>query len=134
MARKWNSDFLASSTKKCINIFRNGNFENGKKLHVDADWTFQDFLNAASKRLELGSTAKRIFSVDGIEIDDCMMIEDDDIVFLSIDDRASFIRNSGVDNLDGDTSISSSIGSYKVGDVLGKGGFGEVRIGEHQVC
>lgn len=134
MARKWNNEFTASSNKICVNIFRNGDFENGKTLHLEPDWTFQDFLNAASKRLELESTARRIFSIDGIEIDDCMMMEDDDIVFLSPDERAIFINTTVGDSSEGgDTSISSSVGSYKVSKFLGKGGFGEVRIGEHQV-
>ncbi len=134
MARKWSNEFTANSSKICINIFRNGDFENGKTLHLEPDWTFQDFLNAASKRLELESTARRIFSIDGIEIDDCMMMEDDDIVFLSPDERAIFINNTIGDSSEGgDTSISSSVGSYKVSNFLGKGGFGEVRIGEHQV-
>lgn len=135
MARKWNNEFTASSGKMCVNIFRNGNFENGKTLHLEPDWTIQDFLNAASKRLELESTARRIFSIDGIEIDDCMMMEDDDIVFLSTDEKAEFRRVLSGNNLadEGDAPILTSVSSYKVSKFLGKGGFGEVRIGEHQV-
>jgi len=133
MARRWNKDFLESSSKKCINIFRNGDFENGKLLHVEPDWTFQDFLNAASQRLQLDSTAKRIYSIDGVEIDDCMMIEDNDNIFLCTDEKSSFIKNVMSDANDVDSSISSIIGSYRVGQFLGKGGFGEVRVGEHQV-
>jgi len=135
MARRWNNDFLESSSKKCINIYRNGDFENGKLFHVEPDWSFQDFLNEASKRLHLGSTAKKIYSIDGVEIDDCMMFEDNDNIFLCTEDQLSFIRSNGgsFDNNDRDNSISSNVGSYKVGQFLGKGGFGEVRIGEHQV-
>jgi DNA topoisomerase-2 len=35
MARRWNNDFLESSSKKCINIYRNGDFENGLLLYED---------------------------------------------------------------------------------------------------
>ena len=69
--------------KKCINIFKNGDFEHGKTLYVEPHWTFQDLLNASSQRLNLGSIATRMFTVDGVDIDDCMMLEDSDIVFLA---------------------------------------------------
>ena len=133
MTTRWNLDFVESSSKKCINIFKNGDFEHGKTLHVEPDWIFQDILSAASQRLELGSTAKRMFSVDGVEIDDCMMVEDDDIVFLSTDDQEFINTSTTTDNGEGDKTISSIVGNYKVGKFIGKGGFGEVRIGEHQV-
>lgn len=75
-----------------------------------------------------------------------MMIEDGDILFLSIVD--DFIApsysdgNSTVDLTSGGVGkrgrsehekLPPSIGGYKVGDLLGKGGFGEVRLGEHQL-
>ncbi len=75
-------------------------------------------------------------------MDDCMMIEDNDILFLSIND--DFIAPANIS--DGNSSsdqpknsrsegekIPSSVGGYKVGELLGKGGFGEVRVGEHQL-
>ena len=76
-----------------------------------------------------------------MEIDDCMMIEDDDILFLS--SGADYIMPTVIDT-DGPSHENNSthshamkppplVGSYKVGDVLGRGGFGEVRVGIHQL-
>lgn len=73
----------------------------------------------------------------GVEIDDCMMIEDDDILFLS--HHEDFIAPADLYAPDadsaarGDEKIPHSIGGYKVGEVLGRGGFGEVRVGEHHL-
>lgn len=80
----------------------------------------------------------------GVEVDDVMMIVDDDILFLSM--LADFIPPrpiaSAADDLNGETSsgggdsndhLPSLIGGYKVGALLGKGGFGEVRVGEHSL-
>ena len=72
-----------------------------------------------------------------------MMIEDDDILFFSIVDdfiapTTHLSENSGGDNhkLHGameQDKIPHSIGGYKVGDILGRGGFGVVCVGEHQL-
>jgi serine/threonine protein kinase len=74
----------------------------------------------------------------GHEIDDCMMLEDDDILFLSNGD--DFIPpgsdSGGVLYLkNGSTweTIPSVISGYRIGKLLGRGGFGEVRMGEHQL-
>lgn len=32
---------------------------------MEADWTYLDFLNAASNRLEMATAAKRVFNADG---------------------------------------------------------------------
>jgi serine/threonine protein kinase len=70
-----------------------------------------------------------------------MMIEDDDILFLSIledfqapadhiTDTSENINNSGrFEN----EKIPHVVGGFKVGELLGRGGFGEVRIGEHHL-
>ena len=34
-------------------------------LYVDPDWEYIDFLNAASHRLEMVPTAKRVFNANG---------------------------------------------------------------------
>lgn len=76
----------------------------------------------------------------GNEIDDCMMVEDHDILFFSIHEDFITISNNNDDNR-GDNGgknrpgegIPPVIGGYKVGELLGRGGFGEVRIGEHQL-
>jgi serine/threonine protein kinase len=74
----------------------------------------------------------------GHEIDDCMMLEDNDIIFLS--NGEEFIPpgsdSSSVLYLkNGSTweTIPSIISGYKIGKLLGRGGFGEVRMGEHQL-
>ena len=65
-----------------------------------------------------------------------MMIEDDDILFLS--NGPDFIAPyfQGQEERRGHSegeAIPSTIGGYKVGKFLGRGGFGEVRVGEHQL-
>ena len=76
-----------------------------------------------------------------MEIDDCMMILDNDILFLSIVDNfinpSSYLDESdslkkGTGKKDND-KIPRSIGGYKIGNILGKGGFGLVCVGEHQL-
>lgn len=76
----------------------------------------------------------------GITVDDCMMIEDNDILFLSINEDFiapnNISTNSFADpakNSRSDDKIPTNVGGYKVGDILGKGGFGEVRVAEHQL-
>ena len=73
----------------------------------------------------------------GVEIDDCMMIEDDDILFLSngADFQTPFLENNygNYKKASAGEAIPHVIGGYKVGKFLGRGGFGEVRVGEHQL-
>jgi serine/threonine protein kinase len=67
-----------------------------------------------------------------------MMIEENDILFLSNGDdfippridggSVLYMKNRGVWE-----TIPSVISGYKIGKVLGRGGFGEVRVGEHQL-
>eukprot|EP00981_Chlorochromonas_danica_P002329 scaffold452_cov180-Ochromonas_danica.AAC.1 len=122
--QRWKDEFVGYNQRKKVLVHLNGDYDHGK-----------DFLNAASQRLEMASTAKRVFNADGVEIDDCMMIEDDDILFLSINDDyiapADMTPENG-DNNEGE-KIPHVIGGYKVSDLLGRGGFGEVRVGEHSL-
>jgi serine/threonine protein kinase len=69
-----------------------------------------------------------------------MMIEDDDILFLS--QQEDFIPPADLTPPEllpdgtvarSEDKIPHSIGGYKVGEILGRGGFGEVRIGENQL-
>lgn len=74
----------------------------------------------------------------GTEIDDCMMIVDDDILFFSNDDDFIQPESTNTENLDQagrseGERLPNSVGGYKVADLLGRGGFGEVRLGEHQL-
>lgn len=75
--------------------------------------------------------------ITGVEIDDCMMIEDNDILFLSnIDDFIPPVDLSPDEGLGGGVEgekIPHTIGGFKVGELLGRGGFGEVRVGEHHL-
>ena len=101
---------------------------------MEPDWKYLDFLNAASQRIELSSTAKRVFNANGVEINDCMMIEDDDILFLSSGENFIEPKTTSNDNKGNDRDkVPNIIGGYKVGKVLGRGGFGVVRIGEHHL-
>jgi serine/threonine protein kinase len=75
-----------------------------------------------------------------------MMIVDDDILFFSVnsdfiqpeflssdpggDASLAAARNGRGDSTD---RLPNQIGGYKVGELLGKGGFGEVRVGDHQL-
>mmetsp|Transcript_11556 Transcript_11556/g.15906 ORF Transcript_11556/g.15906 Transcript_11556/m.15906 type:complete len:863 (+) Transcript_11556:156-2744(+) len=140
---KWKEDFVGNTQKKCVYVNHNGDFDHGKVLYLEPDWSYFELLNAASHRLNMFPAAKRLFNADGVEIDDCMMIEDDDILFLSIVD--DFIAPNAHYNdagpgdsrkINGATEadkIPHSIGGYKVGDILGRGGFGVVCVGEHQL-
>ena len=136
---RWKENSVEDTQRKCINIHRNGDFDGGKTLYMEPDWSFPEFLSAASQRLDLRSTANRLFNVDGVDIDDCMMIEDNDMVFLSIDEdfiAPNFITNiddSAQGNESSDSTISPIVAGFKVLGFLGRGGFGEVRVGEHQL-
>lgn len=141
MSRKWNETEFDDgiSSKKQVNVNLNGDFDNGRNMHIESDWTIEDFLNFASQRMEMAMTAKRVFSADGVEVDDCMMFEDEEILFLSTGDE--FIppldendrEGSAPSSSAGDAALPKVVNGYKVTDFLGKGGFGEVRLGEHQV-
>lgn len=136
MSRKWNEDAFEHTAKKCVVVNINGEFGNGKKMYLEDDWSLPEFLNAASQRLGISTTAERIFSADGETINDCMMLEDNEILFLSMGEEfiPPFDDSGGIPSNKDQTDIMPSVvGGYKVGQFLGKGGFGEVRLGEHQV-
>jgi serine/threonine protein kinase len=109
-----------------------------KNLYMEPDWSFQEFLKAGSQRLDIVPLATRVFTIDGVEIDDCLMIEDDDILFLSTNGE-DFIMPSNANNQNIESNNdslkdeSAIVHGYRVSTVLGRGGFGEVRLGEHTV-
>jgi serine/threonine protein kinase len=64
-----------------------------------------------------------------------MMIEDDDILFFShMDDfiPPMDVITEDATRIEGE-KIPHTVGGYKVGELLGRGGFGEVRVGEHHL-
>jgi serine/threonine protein kinase len=73
----------------------------------------------------------------GVEVDDCMMVIDDDILFFSKEEEfippESIATESPEKGRNEGERLPSSVGGYKVGDLLGRGGFGEVRCGDHQL-
>jgi serine/threonine protein kinase len=106
---------------KPIHIFRNGDCDNGKSMLLSPEWTTDAFLAAAGRRLGL-THPKRIFLVDGTEIDDILAVEDDETIFISEGPEFRLPKGSG-----------ACIAGYEVKQMLGKGGFGEVRLGVHIV-
>lgn len=71
-------------------------------------------------------------------MNDCMMLSDNDFVFLSHGEpfiQPSKLRRNSVNAhspVSGST-VPGSIGGYRVGRLLGKGAFGEVHMGVHQL-
>ncbi|CBN75286.1 Serine/threonine protein kinase [Ectocarpus siliculosus] len=110
--------------------------ETGRVLYVEPDWTTDDLLQAAGRRLDLVSTPKRMFNCNGMEVADVMMIEDREVIFFT--QGGDYVAPLLADGDDADGGGSTSglpavVGAYKVNEFLGKGGFGEVRVGEHQL-
>jgi serine/threonine protein kinase len=67
-----------------------------------------------------------------------MMIVDDDILFFSKNEDFISPESLHADGPDksgrSETErLPHSLGGYKVGELLGKGGFGEVRLGDHSL-
>ncbi|KDO33668.1 CAMK/CAMKL protein kinase [Saprolegnia parasitica CBS 223.65] len=117
-----------------IKAYKNGCFENHKTLFVQPHWTWDDFLCSCSQRLEMVPMASRVFNSDGVEVDDLMCIEEGDMLFFST--GAPFqipgqteAEASSVDNI----GSGGVVGGYRVTTLLGRGGFGEVRLGVHQL-
>ena len=106
---------------KPINIFRNGKITDGKEFFLAVSWTKDAFLAAAGRQLGL-LHPKRIFAIDGVEIDDIISIDDDGTVFIS--EGEDFCKPKGT---------GAMCAGYEVKKILGKGGFGEVRLGTHLV-
>lgn len=137
--RRWSTQFREN--QKSVTLHFNGSFGKGVKLDVQPSWKFHDFVVAASARLDMKDTAKIVFSSDGVAINDCMMIQDNDIIFLS--NGASFVNLSAAkEGVEGSIhaagvistgTIPSNVGGYIVGSLLGKGAFGEVFQGKHQL-
>ncbi|KAH7459814.1 hypothetical protein PRIC1_011078 [Phytophthora ramorum] len=118
---------------KPIKAFKNGHFDNPKVLFVQHHWTWDEFLCAASQRLEMVPMASRVFNADGAEIDDIMCIEENDMLFFSTGRSFKAPNSGGEDAQSTDEKVANVVGGYKVTTLLGRGGFGEVRLGVHQL-
>ncbi|GMF64803.1 unnamed protein product [Phytophthora lilii] len=75
--------------------------------------------------------ASRVFNADGAEIDDIMCIEENDMLFFSTG-RSFKAPSSGAEDAQSSTDekVANVVGGYKVTTLLGRGGFGEVRLGQ----
>lgn len=126
---RFSQDFgdISSRHRKKVTIHRNGHTDDHKTLYVEPEWLFQDLLHAASVRLGCESTGQRMFNAHGVEIDDCLMVEDDDILFLSNGTEYQPPAASS------QRTQTTTVGNWIIGKLLGRGGFGEVRVGEHQL-
>ncbi|CEG46482.1 camk camkl protein kinase [Plasmopara halstedii] len=119
---------------KPIKAFRNGHFDTPKVLFVQQHWSWDEFLCAASQRLEMIPMASRVFNADGAEIDDIMCIEENDMLFFSTGRSFKTPSSRGDDSKSSsDDKVANIVGGYKVTILLGRGGFGEVRLGVHQL-
>ena len=62
---QWEQHHSFHGYKKFVTVHVNGEFESGKRLSVEPEWTLADLLNHASQRLGLVPSAKRVFNGDG---------------------------------------------------------------------
>uniref|UniRef100_A0A6A7G5G3 Ras-like protein n=1 Tax=Hirondellea gigas TaxID=1518452 RepID=A0A6A7G5G3_9CRUS len=77
--------------KRCT-IFDNKNPSDGKVVLLPNHATMKTFLKLSSEKL--GFTARRLFTENGAEIDDVLLIRDDDIVFVSRGEQFAATKTS----------------------------------------
>ena len=116
-------DSFGSAAGKTVTVYINGSLKNGKKVIIPLTWTTEEFFNAVSKSLAL-SNPTRLFNSDGNELQDVSFVEENETVFVS--EGGDFVTPMGSDG-------RPCLGGYYVDKLLGRGGFGEVRLGEHMV-
>jgi hypothetical protein len=107
------------------------------------------FINVVGR--QLGVSANRMYNADGVELDDLLLVDDDDILFFTTSAGEAFkqpyARSSGGGGGDGAGSGGGGGGAepggdgiqggyvegYRVNELLGKGSFGRVYRGVHEV-
>ena len=62
---KGKDEFIENNQKKRVLIHRNGKFEEGKVMYIEAEWTLHDFLVAGSNRMNIAPMARRVFNGNG---------------------------------------------------------------------
>ena len=127
--------FESTNTKKKVDIYVDGDMDSKKEMYIESGWSFDEFLRSAGERLN--TLACYAFNIDDEEIDDCMVIGDGDIVRISHDrsSRRSPLPGSVpkmANDVDNPSTLPTVVGQFAVGRLLGRGGFGEVRLGTHQ--
>ena len=145
------ADSCFEATRR-IKVFANGELD-GKEMQLLQSWDMVQVMAAAAQRLGVAG-AQIVYNSDGIEVDDASLIESGDILFISDGSpflapgrskggggsngarllrKSSTIGRSARMRKDGTTPSLGIIGGYRVGRVLGEGGFGAVRLGVHAV-
>jgi serine/threonine protein kinase len=116
-------------------------FIHGAELVVAESWDMSQLLRALGRLLQIH--VKRVFNAEGLEFDDISMLTDGDHVFCSDGDEfrspMSHKSSRNLWNTQAATSRNAAssiphgtvVAGYKVGRVLGQGGFGCVRLGQH---
>jgi Protein kinase domain/KHA, dimerisation domain of potassium ion channel len=117
---------------KVVTVFKNGDSSSSKTLQVSLQWSIEDFLESASRRLDM-PTAQVAYNSTGHEVNDCMMIEDNDILYLSCGEPFQSPSTASEPTKGVAVSMPNSVGMYDVGKYLGSGSFGEIMLGIHRV-
>ena len=68
LGRKGKEEFVQNTQRKKALMHRNGLFEDGKIIYIEADWSLAELFAAASKRLDIIPTATRLFNSNGTNI------------------------------------------------------------------
>ena len=72
---------LACMNRKRVKVHINGDFENGRIFSMESHWDIDEFLNAVSNLLAIAAT--RVFNACGKELEDVMLAEENDVLFVS---------------------------------------------------
>ena len=117
-------------------------------VYINALQTLPGFLKSAGERLG-GLHAQRLFNADGNEVDDLMLVDDGDMLFVSCGEDFQPYHHNGNgrragDGSDGGRSHGAGygksgagridhIGGYRLVAYLGRGAYGRVYKGVHQL-